>query len=881
MQYLAFVRPVILRLCLLGVFGASTFVCAGELVYETDIRPILKTHCFHCHGEDRDLSGGLDLRLRRMMVSGGDSGPAIVPGDSESSLLIDYVESGMMPPKEEEHLPPEDVTRIRQWIDQGAKIRDLEPEENPEPGEFLISSVERAHWAYQSIQRPDVPQSEYSNPIDAFVSRKLAEHQLEFSEIADKVTLIRRVTFDLTGLVPTPEEVANFVNDPAEDAYEQLLERLLASPHYGERWGRHWLDAAGYADSEGYNDKDILRNDAWHYRDYVINSFNADKPWDEMIVEQIAGDELVQATSANAVALANKDESAREKLIATGYLRMAPDGTGSSPMDANLAQNQTITETIKIVTSSLLATTVACAECHHHRFDPIPQDDFYRLRALFAPVYNTQKWLQPKSRQVAVLSAEDQQKAAEIEAEAKPISDAYNKRLMEVVDLIFERTMESVPEADQEVARTAYQTVKADRTPEQTALLEEKYPMLGLLSRNTVHLFLERYEDGPELKKSYEDLSKKANEIRATKPQPDYLRVAYEVAGQVPETFVFYRGDLNSPIGDPVTPGGLSLFKHGSKPTVQPTEADPAGESLSKLATSGRRLEYAKSLVNGSHPLVSRVLVNRFWHHHFGRGIVDTTGDFGTQGNPPSHPELLDWLASEFMNQGWSLKQFHRLVMTSRTYRQSSKQRPTAMAVDAENRYLWRMPVQRREAESIRDAILFVSGQLNLEMYGPPVPVSTNAGGVLTVGGGKISEDRRELKRTVYIQVRRTEPVAMLQAFDAPSMEPNCERRVVSTVATQSLALLNSDFVLQQAEAFAKRIGKELGENGSPSDQVTAVWNHAYSRTPSPAEMEAATAYLSSQAAHFENQKQKQPDELALASLCQILFSSNEFLYLD
>jgi len=846
--------------------------------YETDVRPILKMHCFHCHGEEKELAGGLDLRLRRLIVRGGDSGAAIVPGRSDESLLIEYISSGDMPPKEELKLSDDEIATITRWVHTGAPTSTEEQQTDPKPGELVITVAEREHWAYRPVKKPDVPQVTNprlapANPIDAFIARKLGEKNLVFSPPADKVQLLRRATFDLLGLPPTPEEVEQFLADESPNAYETLIDRLLGSPHYGERWGRHWLDVAGYADSEGYNDKDLIRDDAWSYRDYVIRSFNADKPWNRFLTEQIAGDELARANHQNAKKLANRDEAALEALTATGFLRLGPDGTGSRPMDPNIARNQVITETIKIVSSALLGTTIGCAECHHHRFDPIPQEDFYRMRAIFAPVYNTENWLMPKSRRIAILSEADRKNAEEIEANAKVYDAKHNKLKNEVMQLVLDRVLESIPEEKRNYAREAFETPKAKRTPEQKQFVEEQYPMVGLLRTGTLHLFLARYPDGAELKKEYEDALAKAAELREQKPEPYYIRVAVEYPKRVPQTFLFHRGDYSSPAGEPLEPAGLTLFSDRNAKRT-PAEHETAG-------TTGRRLDYARYLTSGKHPLVARVLVNRFWHHHFGRGIVESTGDFGKQGLQPSHPELLDWLAADFMQQGWTLKRLHKLIMTSRTYRQASSQNEAGNQVDSQNRLLWRMPVRRMEAEIIRDAILSVSGQLNRERFGPPIPVATDQTGIFTVGGGAISDDKRELKRSIYIQVRRTKPVAMLEAFDSPQMEPNCERRVVSTVATQSLALLNSNFILQQADAFAQRTLADTGVKSKLTDRITRAWQRAYSRKPKPVELRAATEYLKQQQTAFAAAKVKAPAKTALASLCQVLLCSNEFLYVD
>lgn len=863
---------VIGLLSLLGLILARDASAAPPkaVSYEQDVRPILKEHCFHCHGEAKTLAGGLDLRLRRLIVAGGDSGPAIEPGKHGDSLLFHYIEGGDMPPQEELELTPEQVATIARWIDAGAPTLGPEPKETPQPGQLLITNAERSHWSFRPIERPEIPQvaTPVVNPVDAFVAQQQAEHGLKFSPPADRATLIRRATFDLIGLPPTPEDVAAFVADPAPDAYERLIDRLLASPRYGERWGRHWLDVAGYADSEGYDDADVIRPDAWAYRDYVVQSFNEDKPWDRFVIEQLAGDELARSTRANAQGRANADESALELLTATGFLRMAPDGTGSKPMDPALARNQVVTETVKIVSSSLLGLTVGCAECHHHRYDPIPQEDFYRLRAVFEPVYDVANWRTPAQRRLAILSAEDRAKADALEAEAKTLDAKHDKTKNEVLQIVLGRVLEGVPDAERETAKAAFETEAKDRTPKQTELIKETYPMLGLLHPARLHLFLARFKDGEELKKRYEEVQAEAAKLRAQKPQPTYVRVATEDPQRIPTTHVFHRGDHTSPLPDAIPPGGLTV--------VSVTEENPVPANDPDLPTTGRRLAYARWLVSGEHPLVARVLVNRFWMHHFGRGLVEQPGEFGLRGTPPSHPELLDWLASEWMENGWRLKPLHRRLMLSRTYRQASARQPDAEAIDADNRFLWRMPVRRLESEIVRDAMLATSGNLQDTAYGDPVPVAVNEGGLVTAG-----DPQQPQKRSIYVQVRRTQPVAMFEVFDAPQMEPNCERRVSSTVATQSLALMNGHFVLAQAESFAKRILQEMGQEASPEKRATRAWELAYGEPPDSDTRKRLAEFLTAQTQDLRNRKVENPETAALATLCQVLFGTNRFLYID
>jgi len=857
--------------CVLGAPLAGTALAGeGDVTFDHQVLPILKAHCFHCHGEEEKLRAGLDLRFASLIREGSESGSVLVEGDREASLLYRVLAQGEMPPYQDKLLSAEEIEVIGRWIDGGALVAEAEPDPLPAPGEFFIFPTEQAHWAFQPLAKPAPPADagEEIHPVDAFVGAKLAESGLDFSPEADRATLLRRAALTLTGLPPTPGEVRAFVEDESPDAWERVVERLLDSPHYGERWGRHWLDVAGYADSEGYNDRDDLRPDSWGYRDYVIRSVNADKPWDRFLLEQIAGDELVRATHANAQGRANADPEVREMLTATGFLRQAPDGTGSRPDDPDEAREMVINETVNIVASSLLGVTVGCAQCHDHRFDPVPQTDFFRMRAIFEPVYDPENWRQPSSRRSALISPEDKAVADEIEARAKEVEERYIAEMERVVRIIFERELEQIPEEERAFGREAYETPVAERSEAQKEFLADKYPAVNV-QRSRLHLFLAKYEDAAELRKDYEELKEEMDALRAEKPQPDFIRVATEDTKNVPPTRLFHRGDPTSPVGDPLPPGDLAVLGGVDFPFDDES-----------LATTGRRLAYARHLTTGEHPLVGRVLVNRFWMHHFGSGLVSDPGEFGVRSTGPSHPELLDWLASEFVERGWSLKEFHRLVMSSRTWRQSSAPDPAALALDSDNILLWRMPPRRLEAESVRDAILAVSGTLNPLPFGPPVPVAQDAGGLFSVGGGADSEDGAELRRSVYVQQRRTEPVAMLEAFDAPRMEPNCERRVSSTVATQALELMNGSFVLARSEDFAKRLLEECGDSAAPEEIVARAWAAAYGTEPDETRRAELAYFLERQEELLADSGEDAP-LLALASLCQVLFQTNQFLYID
>ena len=859
--------------------------------FEKDIRPILKAHCFECHGEGEKLKGGLDLRLRRLMLQGGDDGPVIVPGKPGQSLLFKLVHSGEMP-KRDKKLTREQVALIKQWIAAGAKTARPEPAELGKSG--AITEEERAFWSFQPIHQPAIPKTKTKDrvrtPIDAFLVSALVKQKLGFSPDAEKVTLLRRACFDLTGLPPTPAEVAAFLADTAPDAYEKLIDRLLDSPHYGERWGRHWLDVAGYADSDGYSDADPPRGYAYKYRDYVIRSFNSDKPFDRFITEQLAGDELARATQGSPQA-ALADPQLRELLIATGFLRMGVDGTATPALsDPGAVRNQVVADTIKIVSTSLLGLSVGCAQCHDHRYDPIPQTDYYRLRAVIEPAYDWKNWRTPDQRLLSLYTDADRKKADEVEAEAKKLAEEKETKQKQYIDEALTKHLEKFETPLRDQLRAAYDTPADKRTAEQKKLLADN-PSVNI---NAGVLYQYNQKAADDLKA----MDAKIAEIRGRKPPEDFICVLTEPADKVPVTYLFHRGDPKQP-KEPILPGALSVLTPPGQSVELPSKNPD-------LATSGRRLAFARWLTSGTNPLVARVLVNRVWQHHFGRGLVGTPSDFGVMGERPSHPELLDWLANDFVEHGWQLKRLHKLIMTSTAYRQSSRHDPRREQRDPENRLYWRKPVQRLDAEVIRDAILAASGSLNEAMFGSPVPVRPDVHGQIVVGIDKTEGDNKmpvevplkgeEFRRGIYVQVRRSRPLAMLHAFDAPVMEVNCERRQSSTVATQSLMLMNSQFILDQAARFAQRLHAEAADDRVR--EVARAWQLAFSRNPTVSELADALEFLSRQVDHLQtaveetdekakkNEKNKPapkpPPELqALTDLCQALLSANEFLYVD
>jgi hypothetical protein len=832
------------------------------LTFEKHVRPILKAYCLECHGEGEKLRGGLDLRLRRLIVQGGDSGPAIEPGRPADSLLHQRIDEGSMPPGKKK-LSRDEVALIGRWISDGARTAGNEPKEIGTG--FHITAQERAFWSFQPIRRPALPQVKRMDlvraPIDAFLLARLEEKGLSFAPEADRATLIRRAAFDLLGLPPTPEEVSRFLADDRPGAYERLIDRLLDSPHYGERWGRHWLDVAGYADSDGASSQDPVRPWAYKYRDYVVRSFNADKPFDLFIQEQLAGDEMQGPGQ-------DRDAAAVERLTATGFLRMAPDGTGINRGDA-AAQNQVIAETLKIVSSSLLGLTLGCAQCHNHRYDPIPQSDYYRLRALFEPAYNPKDWRAPPQRLISLYTDADRARAAAIEVEAARIDQERLKKQEEYIDRTVSKELAKLPVEIRDTVRIARETPAAKQTPQQKQLLRE-HPSVNV-SAGSLYLYDQKAADDL---KSYAD---RAARVRATKPVEEFVMALTDGPGPAPPTHLFHRGNHDEPKGV-VAPGGLTILE-ASLPLGVPQKAPSP-------ATTGRRLALARWLTDPRNPLTARVLVNRFWLHHFGRGLVGTPADLGQLGERPTHPELLDWLADEFKAGGWRLKRLHRMMMTSTAYRQSARRDPSKEATDPDNRLLGRMPVRRLEAEALRDAMLAVSGRLNVRFFGKPVPVRLDEVGQVVVGidttdsagrptGKVIPLLGEEYRRSIYVQVRRSRTLAMAEAFDAPSLEPNCDRRNSSTVATQALLLMNNEFLLEQARAFAERVRQEAG--AQPRAQVTRAWRLAYAAEPAPKDVEQAVQFLSEQARHFSSR----PQEEALASFCQALLGSNRFLYVD
>lgn len=797
----------------------SSIVAAEPLLFERDVRPILKAYCLDCHGAEDKPKAGLDLRLVRFIQKGGESGPSIAVGKPAESLLLERMKSGEMPPSEKK-VPADKIAIVEKWIKQGANVGRTEPE-TLNPG-IEITAEERAYWFFQPIRRPSPPQIPNTvttsedlkahptadlvrTPIDQLVLQKLREKGLRFAPESDRTTLIRRVALDLTGIPPTPAEVAEYLNDQTADAYEKIVDRFLRSPQYGERWGRHWLDVAGYADSEGNGNEDTLRPFSYKYRDYVIRAFNSDKPFDQFVIEQLAGDELVPQPWNNLT------PDNIEKLVATGFLRMGADTTATGGPNQDEAANLVVGDMLKIVSTSLLGLSVGCAQCHDHKYDPIPQADYFRLRAIFEPALDTSHWRRPGQRLVSLYTDADRAKAQAVDADAAILQMAFNEKQARFVNDAFEKVLEKFPEGQRDLFRSAYNSPADKRSPEQKKLLDDN-PSVNI-SPGVLYQYNQPAAD--ELKKDQQVIDAK----RAEKPPEDFVSVTNELPGVVPVTQLFYRGDYRDR-RQALAPGDLTIASpEGTRFDIP--EKDPT------IPTTGRRLAWARHITNGKHPLFGRVIVNRIWLHHFGRGIVETAGDFGILGTRPTHPELLDYMADEFFQQGWSVKKLHKLILMSHVYRQSSvafvaesnagsRAAVDPHKVDTLNTLYWRFPLRRLEAEVLRDRMLSASGRLDLRPFGPPIPVEENfAGQVLTKDDAP--------RRSVYLQVRRSKPVSFLTTFDAPVMTVNCEKRSSSTGATQSLMLMNNESVLKEAEHFAQRIRKEVSQAPPTPDEAKIV----------------------------------------------------------
>ena len=849
--------------------------------FDKEVLPLFRQRCVQCHGAGKPM-GGLDLRSFSGMIAGSANGPVVAEGFSEKSVLLRKLSSRAMPPPGAgQPLAEAQIATIRSWVDKGHFLDPAEPEPQRER-EFTkaeapdITEKDRAFWSFRkpvAVTPPKVrTTSRVRTPLDSFLLSRLEAKGLSFSPDAPAITLARRAYLDLIGLPPSPEELRAFTDDTKPGAYERLIDRLLASPQYGERWGRYWLDAAGYVDT---NDKDFdpahveLAEGIWRYRDYVIQSLNRDKPWDRFLTEQIAGDELVDWRNAT-----KYTPETLELLTATGYMRTVLDITDADITNLPVERYETLFKLVEKVSSSTMGMTVGCARCHSHKFDPIPQRDYYRTLALFTSAYNPTNWLQPKNRRLYTISKPEQEEAARHNKEVDQALEDLEKQLARVQkpyeDRVFEEKLKTLPEAIREDARTALATPEEKRDEVQK-FLAAKFKKALTVDPAEWHKLLNETD-----RATVERLEPQIATWTGYRYRLEPVQALWDV-GKPPTNRLLQRGSAENP-GPRVDPGFLTVLCSSNCTAARPTRA--------KGGTSGLRLAFADWLTSRDNPLTARVIVNRIWLHHFGKGIVETPDNFGRTGSPPSNQELLDWLAVDFMEHGWTAKRIHRLIMLSTAYRQTSKVSNSewiakAKAEDPENRLLWRMNLRRMEAEIVRDSVLATAGKLDRTMFGPPVAVQFRADGLQIVSSKESAANQN--RRSVYLMARRTYPLTFLRLFDFPVIDTNCTYRTPSATPLQSLALLNDPFMSDSAATLAQRVEKMAGNGASVASQIEALYLITLGRKPAAEEIALCEEYLRKQQQRFvlSNQTSIDAAHEALASLSQSLLSSNEFLYIE
>ncbi len=779
---------------------------------------VLQSQCGGCHGSNTAMSG-LRIDSRDALLKGGTRGSAIKPGSSQASLLIQAVNhSGKLAMPPGKKVEAADAELLARWVDAGAAW--------PEASKW---------WSFQPPVRPTVPSFSDSwvrTPIDAFILDKLRAAKMQPAGEADRRTIIRRVYFDLHGLPPTADAIEKFVSDTSPNAYEKLIDELLASPRYGEKWGRHWLDLVRYGDTSGFEQDPYLLY-SWRYRDYVVESFNNDKPYDRFVKEQIAGDELYP------------DDPVAQ--TGTGYYTVGPNRDMLYKVE-DVNRIETLTDYVDTTGSVFLGLTVACARCHDHKFDPIPQRDYYRMQAIFVPAEKTRIFLQyDPARGYDLADNLRQAKLREIGDQLEEILKPYQKKLSD----------EKLARLPSDV-RDAFETEEGKRTPAQRTLVEENRKKISA-GAEEVRAILSG-DHAAALHKIEVQLVSMFTGYKAGPFAPG----VHDISREAPKTFLPAKAGNNP---EEVNAGLLSALGGGDIP--EPSIA---------ATTTMRRKALAEWIASPSNPLTARVIVNRIWQYHFGKGLVSTPSDFGVRGAAPSHPELLDWLATEFIANGWSMKKLHRQILLSSVYRQSTTPSAEAQKHDPENKLLSHMNRRRLGPEEIRDGMLQASGALNLKMGGRPVvpPVdreelyglSQNPDSMWIVTANP-EEQRR---RSIYMFSRRTFKPAMFESFDAPDGIRTCARRESSNTAPQSLTLLNGKWTTDES----RRLGDSIAQNTSDNAEIVKrSWRAVLGRNPDNAELERGKEFLQQQTSELGASK------VAASELIRALFNTNEFLYVD
>jgi mono/diheme cytochrome c family protein len=802
--------------------------------YERDVLPILKANCYKCHGDGK-VKGNLSLTSREAILKGGDLGPAVSldkPDDSTLLKAIYYKDGLEMPPTGK--LKPEQIDTLSKWVKAGLPMKDTAATAKTEHKGGVITPEARNYWAYKPVRRPAVPvvrnSAWVSNPIDTFILSKLEAKGLAPAPPADRVALVRRLYYDLTGLPPTPEQVDAFVADKSDNAYEKLVDRLLASPHYGEKWGRYWLDVVRYAETNGY-ERDGPKPFVWRYRDYVIRSFNLDKPYDQFVREHLAGDEMPGYNP--------------DAVIATGYYRLGL--WDDEPADPTQAMFDEYDDIVATTGQAFLGMTMNCARCHDHKIDPIPQKDYYSLVAFFRDVrrYSDNRDVRSAAN-LTDISPPEKRAAYEGEFKQRQAKIAELTRLMTSIE---DEAIKKMPAEDQRAAEANDRPQVIRKVPE--------------------------YLDDAR-KAEYRRLSRERKELeRRPDPSQELALSVNNCTVRPPQTHVLTRGNSHAEAAavQPAFPEVL-----GTPPPAIP-EPGPGAKS------SGRRTVLANWIASKGNPLTARVMANRIWQGHFGRGIVASSNDFGKFGTGPTHPELLDWLAAEFVDRGWSLKAIHRLILTSRTYQMSAVASPEALRQDPGNLLFGRFNMRRLTAEEVRDSILTVSGQLDLTLGGPSVYPKISAevlagqsmpghGWVKEKGGGYDPKNPTAgNRRSVYVHVKRSLQVPILVQYDQADADSSCPVRYTTTVPTQALGLLNGEFTNGASGALAKRLQSEAGDLDG---QVRRAIRLTAGRTPSEDEVRKDVAFV-----RELKEKAKLTDSQALEQYCLLALNTNEFVYLD
>jgi mono/diheme cytochrome c family protein len=772
----------------------------GQEVFRKHVRQILTDRCLKCHGGEKTRAD-LDLTTREGLLKGGDNGPAVVPYQARQSRLyklITHREDPHMPAKEAK-LPDAQIVQIAAWIDLGAPYDRPLVEKVAGKGKksMVVTDKDRAFWSFRPLQDPAPPRVQNDSwcktPIDRFILAKLEAHRLAPNPAVGRRTLIRRAYFDLIGLPPPAEEVEKFVRDPAPGAYGRLIDRLLEDPHHGEKWARHWLDLARFAESSGY-EHDYDRPFAYHYRDFVIKALNQDLPYNTFVQWQIAGDEY---EPDNPLAV-----------MATGFLASGVHSTQTTKNLVEKERYEQLDDKLRTLGTAMLGLTVGCARCHDHKYDPIPTRDYYRMLSTFTTTVKAN--------------------------------------------------------VDVNLDAAGYREAKAKFDAEHAELLGplKRYEAEGL-PKDLPRWFRARDPQWRQLRQKVQDHLKAAPKPNVTKALiasegVPPLRMHSQGADFFEQTYFLKRGDVDQKDGV-ATQGFLQVLTRHSDAEKHWQTPPPKG-----WRTSYRRRALAEWLTDvdgGAGNLLARVIVNRLWQYHMGRGIVGTPSDFGEQGEAPSHPELLDWLARELINNGWRLRPIHKLIMTSAAYQQSADRDPAKVKADAENRLFWHRPRQRLQAELIRDAMLAVSGTLDPRLFGP---------GTL---------DPNHKRRSIYFFVKRSKLVPQMVLFDAPDALQGMDRRPTTTVAPQALLLLNGPAVRGYAEALAKRVGPR--ETTPLPDAVRSGYRIALGREPTADELNDSVQFLQEQTESYRADRRDNPRQAALADFCQVLLGLNEFIYVD